>query len=137
MSQFRKGKKCFDSNLQKMQIASSIDQSYLGRRIEKMTTGLDEEAKDISAGYAIMKKEFNDWLSTRPEIIKKMGEKWPPWNRYRLKTTGQHCYLCSYSEDETVTITIYGHDTSALDAMNQMLPRNVFGVNPEDLEIIQ
>jgi hypothetical protein len=78
--------------------------------------------------------EFNEWLKDRPEIIKLMAEKLKPWLRYRLKTTGQHCNLYSYSEDGTVTVTVNGHDSEILNHMNELIEVNVFGVSPDDLE---
>jgi len=83
-----------------------------------------------------VKKEFNEWLEGRPEVIQKLAEKLKPWFRYRLKPTGQHCLLYSYSEDGTVTITVDGHDSEWLDKMNKMMPINVFGISPDDLEIL-
>ncbi len=81
-------------------------------------------------------KEFNEWLNGRPEVIKEMAAKLKPWNRYRLKQTGQHCTLYSYSEDGTVTINVNGHDSEALDAINNMTQVRVFGINPDDLELL-
>ena len=83
-----------------------------------------------------MKKEFDEWLRDRPAVIKELAEKLPPWNRYQLKTTGQHCHLYSYSEDGTVTITVDGHDSEILDAMNSAMPINVFGISSDDLEVL-
>ncbi len=82
-----------------------------------------------------IKKEIKDWLKTRPKKIQQMAEKWPPYNIYRLTTTGQHCYLHSYSEDGTVSIIVNGHDSEVLNMMNQHMPCNVFGINPEELEV--
>jgi len=80
--------------------------------------------------------EFEEWLKDRPEIIKTMAGKLKPWFRYRLKTTGQHCNLYSYSENGTVTIEVNGHDSEVLDAINKMIPIGVFGINPDDLEVL-
>jgi len=89
-----------------------------------------EELKEIEHA-------FTEWLRDRPEVIKKMAEKFKPWFNYRVKSTGQHCNLYSYSEDGTVTVQINGHDNDFLDSINEMLPMGVFGVNPEDLEVIK
>ena len=83
------------------------------------------------------KKEFEEWLDGRPDVIQKMAVSLKPWFRYRLKPTGQHCSLYSYFEDGTVTITVDGHDTEALDMVNKVMPVNVFGISPDDLEIIE
>lgn len=81
-------------------------------------------------------RDFEEWLSARPKIIQQLGNRLPPWNRYRMKETGQHCSMYSYSEDGTVTVTVDGHDSEPLDTINKMCPVNVFGVHPDDLEIL-
>ncbi|PHS61233.1 MAG: hypothetical protein COB09_18770 [Thalassobium sp.] len=83
------------------------------------------------------KKEFEEWLEGKPQVILDLAEKLEPWNRYRVKKTGQHCHLISYFEDGTVTINIYGHDDEIRDAMYKTMPIHVFGIKPEDLEIIE
>jgi hypothetical protein len=80
--------------------------------------------------------EFEEWLKDRPEIIKTMASKLKPWFRYRLKATGQHCTLYSYSENGTVTIEVDGHDSKSLNAIYKITPIRVFDVNPNDLDIL-
>lgn len=45
-------------------------------------------------------------------------------------------HLYSYSEDGTVTVTVDGHDSEILDAMNSAMPINVFGISADDLEVL-
>ena len=66
------------------------------------------------------------WTLTRPRGIKQMMKANPPTICYTLTTTGQHALIYSYSEDGTVTI-----DTTMLG----VIPINVFGINPSDLEV--
>lgn len=80
--------------------------------------------------------EFEEWLRNRPETIKALAAKLKPWFRYRVKPTGQHCNLYSYSEDGTVTVEVNGHDSEFLDSLKRFLPVLVFGINPDDLEIL-
>jgi len=80
---------------------------------------------------------LNEWLTGRPQAVKDMAYKVKPWYLYRLKPTGQHCSIYSYSEDGTVTISIEGHDSEALDTVNKIIGFNVFGIEPQDLEIIR
>jgi hypothetical protein len=82
------------------------------------------------------KKALAAWLKTRPAIIRKVASKLPPWNLYKMKDTGQHCRLYSYSEDGTVTVTIVGHENAFQNEIAQMFAHNVFGVSPTDLEVI-
>ena len=82
-------------------------------------------------------KEFDIWLQDRPEVIQTMARKYPPWFHYRLKPTGQHCELYSYSEDGTVTVGIIGHDKEMLNQVAQVTRLGVFGIDPNDLEILE
>ena len=75
-----------------------------------------------------MKREFNKWLKDRPKIIKKLGKKFPPWFKYRIKKTKQNCEIYSYSEDGTITVTTKEPLTG--------LDYNVFGLKPKDIERI-
>lgn len=79
---------------------------------------------------------LNNWLGGRPEIIRSVATQYPPWHRYRLKTTGQHVNIESYFEDGTVSVEVNGHDSSALDAVNGLISFGVFGIDPDDLEVI-
>jgi len=83
-----------------------------------------------------VRKEFNEWLDGKPEVIKEMAVILKPWNKYRLKQTGQHCSICSYNEDGTVTVNVDGHDNDVLGAMNKMVTTQVFGIYPNDLEAL-
>lgn len=80
--------------------------------------------------------ELEEWLDGRPEIIKELANKLPPWHRYRIKQTGQHCHIFSYLENGTVVVTVNGHDSQFLDAANQAMPFTVFGIDQNDLKII-
>jgi hypothetical protein len=67
------------------------------------------------------------WLSTRPEIIRELFAKCPPWNCYRSKEMGTaaHYSIAAYDENGTVRV-IHGRDS--------FLPGvSVFGVKPETL----
>ena len=69
------------------------------------------------------KAAFEVWLEGRPEVIKDMAHKYPPWKRYRIKSTGQECVLYSYSEAGTVTV----------DAEGLVFDHRVFGIPVSDL----
>ena len=81
-------------------------------------------------------KLFEEWIADRPQIIKDLAKKLPPWDRYELRQTGQHCSLVSYSENNTVTIRVDGHREPNLDAVNKVMPITVFGIRPDDLKVI-
>ena len=71
---------------------------------------------------------WKEWVATRPDVVRKIGERLEPWQLYRLKTTGQRVTLYSISEDGTVTVDITGEYNAIL------FDRQVFGINPDDLE---
>lgn len=72
--------------------------------------------------------EWDEWVGTRPEIIQDLCRRFPLYNLYRLKSTGQKVTLYSYSEDGTITVNV----TEEYNAI--MFNRRVFGIKPEDIE---
>lgn len=73
--------------------------------------------------------EWAEWLAGRPEKVREVAERLPPWKNYRLKTTDQYAVIKHYDEhaDGSVTLTIVvWRDWLPI-------PRGVFGVKPDDL----
>ena len=87
------------------------------------------------------KEERNEalekWLEGRPDSIKKLARTIGPWDRCRLKDTGQHGWIYSYFEDGTVAVRVDGHDNEARNIICKQLPIIVFGIPPEDLEVLE
>ena len=75
-----------------------------------------------------LNEEWFSWVKTRPPIIQEMCKKYPPDRLYRLKNSGHTVELCSYCEDETMTVAV-------LDKWNDDLSfeRQVFGISQDDL----
>ena len=73
-------------------------------------------------------KTWEDWVSTRPQIIKDLCKRFPPYNIYRLKDSGHRVTLHSYSEDGTITVNVSGEYNAV------MFDRQVFGISQENLE---
>lgn len=71
---------------------------------------------------------WNEFVRTRPDVVRRIAERLKPWELYRLKTTGQRVTLYSISEDGTVTVDITGEYNATL------FDCQVFGINPDDLE---
>ncbi len=71
------------------------------------------------------------WLAERPEAVRKVAEKLPPWKLYRLHDSGHRVTLRSIDEgeDDSVTLTVTVSAQFNLIAFE----RNVFGIKPEDL----
>ena len=68
------------------------------------------------------------WVSERPQIIQDVASRFEPWSLYLMKETGQRVTLVSFSEDGTLTVCVSGEFNLV------MHERNVFGINPDDLE---
>lgn len=78
--------------------------------------------------------EWELWLAALPENVRLVAERLPPWKLYWLKSPGQRVRIISYDEPleegDAVTVSVsVGGDVNAL-----VIERNVFGINPDDLE---
>lgn len=78
--------------------------------------------------YDIDERAWAEWVKGRPPVIQAMCERFPPGRLYRLKPTGQRVTMHSYNESGTVTVEITG-EYNLVD-----FNRQVFGINPDDLE---
>ncbi len=77
-------------------------------------------------------KAYRKWIAQRPEIVRVVAARFTPWELYRLKTTGQRVTVRSFGEghDDSVTLTV---NVSA-EFNCTLFERDVFGINPDDLE---
>jgi len=73
-------------------------------------------------------KEWAEWVASRPDKVRAVAERFPPWELYRMKSTGQRVTVASYSEDGTVSVNV------SADFNVTLFERNVFGIDPDDLE---
>jgi len=73
-------------------------------------------------------KAWNEWVSSRPQIIQDLCKRFPPYNLYRLKKSDNKVTLYSYEEDGTMTVNVTGEYNVV------MFNRQVFGISPDDLE---
>lgn len=71
---------------------------------------------------------WNEWVSTRPASVQAVCKRLPPNLLYLLKTSNHRVTIYSYSEDGTVTVNVTGEYNFVA------FPRQVFGINPDDLE---
>jgi hypothetical protein len=69
-----------------------------------------------------------EWVAERPECVRNIAEKLPPWELFRLKTTGQRVTVASFFENGTVSVEVRGEFNFHL------FDANVFGIDPADLE---
>ncbi len=72
-------------------------------------------------------ESWQEWVDSRPPVVKALCEKYPPNILFRLKDTGQRVYVISYQESGTVRVAITGE----YNLIN--FSREVFGINPADL----
>ena len=73
-------------------------------------------------------EEWDEWLDTRPQVIRDMAAETPPNKLYRLSPNGERVTLYSYSEEGTVTVNITGEYNLLT------FSRQVFGISPSSLE---
>ena len=71
---------------------------------------------------------WDAWVASRPPVIQELCALLPPDNLYKMKSTGRRVTIVSYAEDRTVTVAVTG------DYNLVALERQVFGINPDDLE---
>lgn len=75
------------------------------------------------------------WLMTRPTYVRKIARRFPPWQPYRIKTTGQKAWIESFEEEEggvvTLRVNIYGDENTTF---GMAMDHQVFGLLPNDLE---
>ena len=73
-------------------------------------------------------KAYARWCKKRPAGVRELAERFPPWELFRIKSTGQRCTVAAVSENGTVRVDVTGE-------FNQVLfDRSVFGISPDDLE---
>lgn len=76
------------------------------------------------------------WLLERPEKVRVVAERFKPWKMYRFKSTGQQCTVLSFGEpieadsERPVTLTVHAYSQ-----LSELLDTQVFGVDPDDLEL--
>jgi hypothetical protein len=70
---------------------------------------------------------WDEWVASRPSVIREMCEKFPPNRLYQLKSTNQRVTLHSYSTDGTMTVNVTGEYNAVI------FERQVFGIRPDDL----
>ncbi len=69
-----------------------------------------------------------EWISERPSTVQAIAKRLDFYELFRMKSTGQRVVIHSISEDGTVTVNV----TAKFNRL--MFDRQVFGVNPDDLE---
>lgn len=74
---------------------------------------------------------WNEWVATRPDVVRNVCERFPPWVYYDLPETGQTVIIEAYAEDGTVRVLVVADRISA----PAVIQFGVFGIDPEDLVV--
>jgi len=81
----------------------------------------------------VQKTDWENWVKSRPDCVRKIAENLYPWKLYRLKTSGHRVTVYSIDEPKddskpTLKVNVSGQFNTVL------FERTVFGIKPEDLE---
>jgi hypothetical protein len=71
---------------------------------------------------------WDEWVASRPTIVKELATKFPGDRLYRIKTSGDRGTIQSYNENGTITLIVDGTYCRV------MFGKNVFGLHPDDIE---
>ncbi len=74
------------------------------------------------------------WLATCSDRVRAVAERFPPWELFRIKETGQIVQVLAFiKEDDPITLRV-----RAYKRLNEIHPTDedydVFGLEPDDLE---
>lgn len=72
--------------------------------------------------------EWSQWVSSRPECVRLIAERFSPWILYRMESTGHRVTLRSFYEDGTISVNVTANYNFLI------MERWVFGIDPDDLE---
>ncbi|CAM5999267.1 unnamed protein product [Sphagnum balticum] len=79
-----------------------------------------------------MKSEWAEFVSSRPDAVRKVAERFNPWTLYRIGKDGHRVTLYSFGEHEDGSVTLTVNVTGEFNCV--VFERRVFGIKPEDLE---
>lgn len=86
---------------------------------------ITDPTPEQEAGYAA-------WVAARPESVRVVAERFTPWDLYRMKSTGHRVTIASFGEQQDGRVTLTVSVRAEFNAI--MFERNVFGIDPDDLE---
>jgi len=79
-------------------------------------------------------REWQQWISKRPKVIRDLAKRVPPDYIYRIKATRQECAIVSYYEDGTLKVWVNSWFPVFVPDEPAQFGYEVFGYKPEDLE---
>ncbi len=72
--------------------------------------------------------QWDQWVESRPPVVRDLCRRLPPDRLYRMKSTGQRVTIISYAEEGKVRVLVSGKYNFVCQE------REVFGVDPDDME---
>ena len=78
------------------------------------------------------KSGWGQWVAERPDNVREVAERFDPWTLYRMKDTNQRVTLYSFREQPDGGVTLTVNITGQFNLI--AFDRQVFGINPDDLE---
>jgi len=83
-------------------------------------------------------KLFDEWVAERPKSVQDFCERFPPWELYRIKSTGHRVIVYSIGQVITEDGEPTGKIVVTVDVLGKfnfvLMERRVFGIDPDDLE---
>ena len=74
------------------------------------------------------KKEWDAWVASRPDGVRELAARFPPWKLYRLSTTKQRVFVIGFFEDLTLRVAVTKEYNFLVTC-----ERQVFGIDPDNL----
>jgi len=77
--------------------------------------------------------EWEEWCDSRPTKVAEVARRLVPWKLYQMRSTGQRVVIVHYDEEESGEVSLSVDVSGAYNFL--MFDRQVFGVDPDDLEL--
>jgi len=72
---------------------------------------------------------WDEWVASRPEVVRDLCQRFPGYNLYRLKPTDQIVQMVGYHENGTMKVYVLEEHNAITSGYC------VFGIFPEDLMV--
>lgn len=67
-----------------------------------VTAAIDNGLPEMPKPDEDMLRDWNEWVASRPEPVRSLCEKFPPWQYYDMPKTSQIVVVEAWSEDGTM-----------------------------------
>jgi hypothetical protein len=76
---------------------------------------------------AAQQERWAKWVASRPDKVRRIAERFFPWELYLMRSTMQFCSVRSFFENGTISVGVTGEHQVVL------FDRIVFNVDPDDV----